>query len=93
MRRCPDGPPDDDRFKNDISDAVRLQLLAPLLPVRIEPGSSEVQPLRPNGRKRSRRGGSSRTSPLARRRARSRRALEPEPEREMDRDRDSSGYL
>jgi hypothetical protein len=45
----PTDPQDDDLIKNDISvgDAVRLRLLAPLLPVRIEPVSSEVQPLRP----------------------------------------------
>lgn len=45
----PTQPQDENLFKNDISvgDAVRLRLLAPLLPVRIEPVSSEVQPLRP----------------------------------------------
>jgi hypothetical protein len=44
----PTQPQDDNLFKHDISvgDAVRLRLLAPLLPVRIEPVSSEVQPLR-----------------------------------------------
>lgn len=45
----PADPQDDDLFKNDITvgDAVRLRLLAPLLPVRIEPVSTEVQPLLP----------------------------------------------
>lgn len=42
-------PEDDDLFKNEISvgDEVRLRLVGPLLPVRIEPISSEVQRLSP----------------------------------------------
>jgi hypothetical protein len=43
------GPQDNNPFKNAITvgNAVRLRLLAPLLPVRIEAISSEVQSLRP----------------------------------------------
>jgi hypothetical protein len=49
---CPDAPTtpgDDETFKNNIAvgDHVRLRLLAPLLPIRVEAISSEVQPLRP----------------------------------------------
>jgi hypothetical protein len=42
-------PQDDNLFKNAIAvgNAVRVRLLAPLLPVRIEAISSEVQSLRP----------------------------------------------
>jgi hypothetical protein len=42
-------PQDDNLFKNEISvgDRVRLRLVGPLLPVRIEPISSEVQRLSP----------------------------------------------
>ena len=45
----PISPQDDNLFKDEIvvGDVVRLRLLAPLLPVRIEPISTEVQPLHP----------------------------------------------
>ena len=45
----PTDPRDDAPFKTDITvgEVVRLRLLAPLLPVRIDPVSSEVQSLRP----------------------------------------------